>query len=42
MFNDRVVPRITHAIHRIHAFAVTAMVLWWELRHLYAYLFAAK
>ena len=40
MLNDRVVPRITRAIHRIHALAGMCMLYWWELRHLYVYLFS--
>jgi hypothetical protein len=41
-FLDRVVPRITHVIHRIHALTGMAMLYWWELKHLYVYLFPAK
>jgi hypothetical protein len=41
-YRDKEVPRIDHAIHRTHALAALAMLYWWELKHLYVYLFSGK
>ncbi len=38
--DDSALPRITRAIHRIHALAGMVMLYWWELHHLYVYLFS--
>jgi hypothetical protein len=40
MKSNTVVPRITHVIHQLHALAGLVLLYWWELRHLYDYLFS--
>jgi len=42
MKHDGAIPRITDVIHRIHALAGMTMLYWWELHHLYAFLFPGK
>jgi hypothetical protein len=42
LFNERDVPRITNAMHRTHALTALALLYWWEIRHLYVYLFSGK
>jgi len=39
---DREVPRRTHVLSRVHTYAGLAMLYWWELKHLYVYLFQGK
>jgi hypothetical protein len=40
LLSDKDVPRtITNALHCAHALAALAMLYWWELKHLYVYLF---
>jgi hypothetical protein len=39
---ERVVRKAVHATSRLHALVGTAMLYWWELTHLYAYLFPAR
>jgi hypothetical protein len=41
-FLDRVVPRCTNEVHRIHTLIAMVMLDWWALRHLYRLLFQGQ